>query len=366
IMGGTQGISLACCTGGAQVNDVTISGPTGLALDLQNSNLALSSANVQITGGTGGSYRGTLGNLGILFPDSLKQNSLKGNGRGDSVFVTGGSLNGTSVVVRPDLPWLVSGAATIDTLAQLVVRPGARITFQNSYFAFQAGGTLDARGEVGKIITFTPAPGSNFNGLVFHNPGAGGVPALAPTAVSRLSFVRVDSASGLGATGSAICCAAAINGGDRHRLLIDSAIVRKSHQGAVFLSAPGSELKRSLIDTTGVAGNNYIASYVAVGLADGTLLQNSLVRRAGNTGVWTTGIGARLQNVRIVASTGVGLQAENGLLAGDMGSVHADSANAYAYRGSLQNLAVLAPDSTSLANSFLPVSGPGNVDSRLE
>jgi len=365
IIGGVQGLTMACCTGGATVNDVTISGTTGIAVDLQNTNLALSSSNVQISGGSGGSFRGTIGNLGILWPDSLSQATLKNNGRGDSLFIQGGTLTGKTLVVRPDQPWLVTSTATIDTLAQLIVRPGARIGFQNAYFSFASGGTLDARGELGKPIRFFPS-GGVFYGLLFNNPGAGGVPANAPTAISQLSFATLDSAQGIGSpTGAQFCCSAAINSGDRHRLLLDSVVVRKTLQGAFFLSASGSELKRSVVDTTGVPANNFAASYVAVGLGDGTLMQNSLVRRAGNTGVQVTGNGVRLDNVRVVASTGVGLQAESGSLTANS-TVRVDSANAYAYRGTLQNLFTLASDSTRQANSFIPTSGPGNVDSRLE
>lgn len=365
IIGGTTGWAQTCCNDSTRVNDLTIANPVGVALDLRGGLLHPASANIQISGGAGGAFRGQIGNLGILFPDSLKQATLTGQGK-DTVFVSGGTLVGVTAVVRPDLPWVVDQQTFIDTLAQLAPRPGAVITFSNGGFVFQRGGTLDARGEPGKIIRFRPPPSAsfaNFFGLQFGNPGAAANPANNPTAVSTLAFVDVDSASGQSTPSGGIChnsCVAAITAGDRHRVQIDNATIRKSFSGAVYLNTPGSEITNSRIDTTGTIGTSFTSNSAAVALGRKTLMSNTLVRRSGQVGLFASAgaadTTARLQNVRIVASRDVGLDVSSGVVAGDHGGVRVDSANAWSYRGTIQNLAILARDSLTQENFR------GNVD----
>src|SRR6185503_9012489 len=313
----------------------------------------------------------------VLAPDSTSlANSflpVSGPGNVDSrLEISTSILSGTAgtpvtITAIPQLPWLVFGSLTVDTLAQFAPRPGATLGFFNAGMVFNRGGRLTALGEAGKAIRFRPWQASvAFNGLTFNNPGPGPNPALAPVAQSAMSYVRVDSATGsMGQPANGFCCQSAINAGDHHQLMIDSLVVHKAEQGAVWVGAPGSVMNHVIVDTTGLVSSGFTASYPAVSVGNDVTLRNSLVRRSGANGVFSNGT-ARLQNLRIVGSVGVALQAETGLLQGDLGSVRADSANAYAYRGNIQNLAMLAPDSATQASSFLPVSGPGNSDSRLE
>jgi hypothetical protein len=361
IIGGSAAIqSTSSAATGMHLNNVTISGPTSFALDLQNSTVHSASANVQILSGTGGAFRGHIGNLGVLFADSLQQETLTGKGK-DTLFITGGSLTNATVVVRPDLPWIVNQTTNIDTLGVLAPRPGSRMLFLNGGFRFLSGGRLMAIGEPAKFIRFSPVGTNAFFGLFFQNPGPGPDPNVAPTITSTMSYVQLDSSSGsFGTPDGGLCCAAAINAGNRHRLIADSIIVRKSHEGAVFMAAAGSELRRSLIDTTGHVTNSYIANYPAVALGKKTLAQNVLVRRSGDVGLYanagTNDTIARLVNVRIVASREVGLQVDNGILEGDHGLVRVDSANAYPFQGRIQHLAAIARDSVSQLNL------KGNID----
>lgn len=351
IVGGTTAITYTCCTDSARVNDVAISGTTGVALDIRLA-LRSGSANVQILGGTGGAFSGSIGNLGVLFPDSASQGTLKGNGK-DTVFIRGGTVRRATVVVRPDLPWVVQQTPIIDTLAVLVPRPGAQLLFTHSRLTFRSGGRLEAVGEAAKFIRFGPQHG-HFHGLLFDNPGAGADLSLAPTAASSMSFVQLDSASGTNTPSGGFWWPAAITAGDRHRVVIDSAIVRKSWNGAVALAAPGSQLKRSLIDTTGQVSTTFTANYPAVALGRKTLAQNVLVRRSGHVGVYVQAgaadTTAKLTNVRIVASKRAGLEVASGILEGDLGSVRIDSANFYPFRGHISNLARIANDSVTQNN----------------
>ena len=358
IVGGSTAILQNSANDSARVNDVTIANTTGIALNLPGGLLHLASANVQITGGTGGGFRGQIGNLGILFPDSLKQEVLKGLGN-DTIYVTGGTLVGVTLSTRPDVPWLFSTQTTIDTLAQLRVRPATALLFSSAGLVFHRGGTLDAQGEASKPIVFKAMGGGvNFFGLQFNSPGPAANPNDSPIAVSRIAFTQLDSASGQSTPGGGICgqsCVAAVTAADRHRLLIDNLVVRKAFSGAVYLNTPGSELVNSRIDTTGTASTGYVSNTAAVALGERILMRNTLVRRSGHIGVWTqaspaSDTTARFQNVRIVASRDVGLDASSGIVAGDHGTVRLDSANAWSYRGSIQNLAALARDSVTQVN----------------
>ena len=355
IVGGGIAVDQNTSADSARINGVSITGASAIALDLDGGLLHPASANVTVAG-TGGGFRGQIGNFGTLFPDSVSQATLKGIGR-DTVFITGGALVGKTVVVRPDLPWVVSTQTTIDTLGVLVPRPGSALRFSSAGLVFQRGGTLDARGEAAKVISFAPLDNSsaNFFGLQFNNPGAAANPVNNPTAVSTLAFVRIDSTSGQGTPGGGIChnsCVAGIISGDRHRVLVDNAVIRRSASGAIYLNTPGSQITNSTIDTTGTIGTNFTTNTAAVALGEQTLLQNVVVRRSGHVGVYVqaspaTDTAARLQNVRIVASQNIGLDASAGVIAGDHGSVRVDSANGASYRGTIQNLAALARDSVT-------------------
>lgn len=355
IQGGTSGIAdyyyyYYYAANGARLNNVTIQGTSGTALQLEYSTVAATSANVSITGSTGGAYRGQIGNLGILFPDSASQDMLKNNGK-DTVFVTGGYLVRDTAVVRPDLPWVITNVTYVDSLALLKVLAGSTVNVDYWGIQFQKGGTLSAVGTPTKFIRFRPTGSSTFYGLRFDSPGAGGIPANAPTAVSTLSYVQVDSAYGQG-TNDGIGYSAAIAGGVRHRLLMDSVIIRKPYYTAASIAAKGSYLMRSVIDTTGPASSNFVSSQPALVLGDSVLVDSTLVRRSGQIGIFAQGTGVNLRYVRVVASQAQAISAENGLLAATTTSVRADSANAFPFYGRIENLALIARDSATQVDNF--------------
>jgi hypothetical protein len=357
ISGGTTAIDAGGSTNNFHLNDVTISGTTEVALDLPY-DAHLSSANVQISGGSGGAFRGSIGTFGTLFPDSLKQETLKNNGK-DTVFITGGSLRAKTVVVRPDVPWVVQSYAYVDTLAQLAPRPGASISFTFGALVFRQGGTLNAVGETNKFIRFAPLGSGQFYGLQFDAPGQGGGGAGTwPYATSTMTYVRLDSASGVGVNTTTMCCySATINGATRHRLLLDSIIVRKSHNTAVAMAASGSYLKRSLIDTTGNVSSNYTTSQAALVVGDSQTVENTLVRRSGQVGLYAPRNRTLLTNVRVVASQNAALQFDGGALDPASTGVRADSANAYPFYGRIENFGIIASTATLQTANLL-----GNTD----
>lgn len=138
--------------------------------------------------------------------------------------------------------------------------------------------------------------------------------------------------------------------------------MRLAHQGAVYLAAPGSEIRRSLIDTTGPISTNFTSSYPALGLAGGTLAEDVLVRRSGHNGVFIGGAAhipgdsIRLRRVQILNGVGAGLHAEGGYLYADSGTVTI-SGNAYPFYGYIDNFARLAKDTLSQLKLM------GNTDS---
>ena len=218
---------------------------------------------------------------------------------------------------------------------------------------FKRGGTLNAVGAANNNIQFKLVPGATyFYGLQFENPGADPNPNLSPVATSTLQYVRVDSASGVGVSGG-ISSSAAINGGDRHKLLIDSVTVRKAWNTAISAAASGSQLTRVLIDTTGQYATGYTTSYPALAVGRKSLVQGVLVRRSGSTGILVqapypyTDTTATLEDVHILAALGPGIDAQNaGIIKGDLGAVTIDG-SAYPYRGTIDNFAALARDAAS-------------------
>jgi len=356
IHGGETGIAdYYTYSNGAHLNNITIDRTSDIALDLQSSTVAPNSANVVITNGTAGAFRGQIGNLGILFGDSLAQETLKNNGR-DTIWVSGGTLARDTVVVRPDLPWVLTTATYVDTLAQLKALPGSTVNVDYWGIQFLRGGTLSAVGTPTKFIRFRATGTSSFYGLRFDSPGAGGIPANAPTAVSTLSYVKIDSAYGQG-TNDGVGYSAAIAGGARHRLLMDSVIIRHSYYSAASIAAKGSYLMRSVIDTTGPASSNFIASQPAVVLGDSVLVDSTLVRRSGQIGIYTQGTGVNLRHVRVTNSQAQALSLENGVLAATTTDVRADSANAYPFYGRIENLAMLARDSVTQVQNLIGTAG---------
>jgi hypothetical protein len=146
--------------------------------------------------------------------------------------------------------------------------------------------------------------GFNWSGLQFDEPGAGpGGAGTWPYAVSTMTYVRVDSAAGTSINGFKTCCySAAIAGATRHRLLVDSVIVHKANNNALWLNASGSYVRRSLIDTTGTVGTNYQTGQPAVVLADSMEISRTVVRRSGGDGVYLPGFNLTLDSVRVVNS----------------------------------------------------------------
>ncbi len=354
IVGGA-GISQVCCSDSARVNNVTITGTTRLALDLSNGSLARSSANVTVSGGTAGAFTGRLHNLAVLFNDSLKQETLKANGR-DTLYVSGnGGVRNTIVTVRPDLPWRVTQLLQIDSAARLDVRPGATLLFFGGYLAMQNGGRLNARGTAALPVTFQLVPGGSFNGLLFSDPPLPGGAVPPPIDTSYIVNARISNASGI--CGYWTC--SAVSTYARHMVVIDSSVIRQSGSGGVGLAAPGSRISRSRVDTTG----SPTASYPGIFLGAKTLAESTTVRRSGNIGINADGDSSRVRAVRAVGSLGVGFQADDGRILADQGAVRADSANAYGFRGSIENLATLARDSASQvllvgnADSILTITG---------
>lgn len=341
ITGGRQGISSAASR--ARLNDVTVSGTSEVALDLAGGTLHPASANVVVTGGLGGAFSGDVGNLAILFPDSVRQEGLKNNGK-DTLFITGGSFRNTTLTARPDLPWVVTSEIQVDSLARLEIRPGTIMKFANGGLRVRNSGRLAARGTAALPIAFRPVAQNTFYGLVFENPPlpGGTVPPPASVDTSYLTNVQVDSASG----NCGMLSCGAISTYDRHVVIIDSTIVRLSqYYGGITLAAPGSRISRSRIDTTG----NPTSGYAALTLGNKTLAETVTIERSGSDGLWINGDSVNIRGMVVRNSVGVGIRADGGRLLGDSAGVTL-TGNAYAFLGYIDNFAVLARDSVAQLN----------------
>jgi hypothetical protein len=310
---GSAGEGVQVTGSGVRLLGGRIEGSAGIGLHIIGGSLAQASP-VRVLGGATYGARLGIQDLALLAPAAAAQDSLMGNAR-DTLVLTGGTLRHATQIVRADFPWRVEGTVFVDSGAVLQPQPASRTT-SNSWIHFQNGGRLEALGTAAQPITFTAVePVSGWGGLYFYG--------TAPD-TSRIRHAVIEHAL------------YGVQSANQQPVLVDSTRIRRSRYYAAYLTAPGSALRHSVVDTTTQAG------YAAVTLGNGTALEGTLVRGSADQGVHVFGNNVRLLGGRIVGSAGIGLHIAGGSLA-QASPVRVLGGATYGARLGIQHLALLAP-----------------------
>ncbi|HEX6590093.1 MAG TPA: Ig-like domain-containing protein [Longimicrobiales bacterium] len=173
----------------------------------------------------------------------VEDDTLTGNAI-NRVRLSGGTVSGLAIHMRPSLPFGLTGNVIVDAGAALVAYPGSSLHADNGYVTFQNGGYIDASGTSAQPILFTSATGANtWTGLRFYNAGA---------ATSVLRNVNVEYVQD-GNSG-------AIYADASHVMLLDTVTIERSTYRALTVLASGSIIRETLVDTT-LTASGYIAAY---------------------------------------------------------------------------------------------------------
>ncbi|MFO7894444.1 MAG: Ig-like domain-containing protein, partial [Longimicrobiales bacterium] len=266
-------------------------------------------------------------------------------------------------------PHRVTGSLSVQSGGSVTIEAGAVVCFDDGVQVDFAGGRLAANGTAAEPVALIATDaGSPWTGLRFSGT---------PADTSRLTNVRVVDARST---------AGAIEAADAHPIVLDSVRVRQAHQVAVQLTSPGSRMVRSNVDTTressyaavvvgstsriesitvrGAAGDG--VRTVSTGTGQAAVLQDVTILGAGSRGLSVQSDSARLANVRIERSTGIGLDARDGYDLAEASGVRVLDGVSYGAQLGLHNVHVLAPtvvDQDSLlgnAKDTLLVDG-GNI-----
>jgi uncharacterized protein YjdB len=243
-------------------------------------------------------------------------------------------------------PHRVTQSLSVQDGALVTVEAGAVVCFDGAVKIYFTGGRLAASGTAAEPVAFIATEaGSSWGGLRF-----GGTPAD----TSRLTNVRlVDAHSPAGAIETA----------ESHPVVLDSVRVRQARYLGVQLASPGSRMVRSTIDTTaeasqpaamvgstariesstirGAAGDG--VRTVGTGTGEGAVLQDVTVIDAGGRGVSIQSDSARLIDVRIDGSAGIGLDAPAAYPLTEATGVRVLNGESYGAQLSLHNLYMVAP-----------------------
>lgn len=194
------------------------------------------------------------------------------------------SITTSQTWTRASSPHRVRSTIYVEAGGRLTIAPGAVVCFDEyTGLVARGGGRLMIRGlDTARVVLTGHSPTQGWSGVRLSGAPAG---ASYLTNV-RLEHVNVDYEAILTA--------------EQHPAYVDSAVIRQSGRGVLFM-APGSRLIRSRVDTT-TARNA-----PAVQLWAGSF-ENSVVRRSAGPGVWVRGPGVRLLGGRIEGSAGIGLE----------------------------------------------------------
>lgn len=242
-------------------------------------------APVRITGGRSHPVDATWDNVRALYPTLADQDSLLGN-QFDEIGVTCSRITADTVTVRRDLPWRVTCWVTVDSVARVVIQPGATIRFHDdATLTFSGGGALEAMGTATAPITFTSLDPNSYawQRISFNND------ASADTSRIRHAVIEYSD------QGVYIDPAAA-------PVVLDSSVIRQSERATLGVFAPGSRVSSVVADTT-----YQPADLPAVSASGDVLLDDVTVRGAAGTGLQIQGHEVRLRTLRILDSGGVGL-----------------------------------------------------------
>jgi hypothetical protein len=259
---------------------------------------------LRVVGGNSYPIESSVQMLRALYTTSTSQDSLKGNAR-DTVLMRGGELRQT-LLVRPGLPWhvtgsitaLVNGALRGEGGSLLVMDPGVGISAHS-------GGRVLMRGtRTNPVVLTADDPSLGWAGITLEGTPISSSSYITNTRVEHVAYG--DTA--LAAYGT-------------HPVIVDSAVFRRTGR-AVSLFSTGSRLSRSRVDTTlastgpavELGGDAILESTLIRGSSKhGLLIRSSAVqvlscevRESAMHGIVTDGA-APVHNCNLVGNTGVGV-----------------------------------------------------------
>jgi hypothetical protein len=202
---------------------------------------------------------------------------------------TGGQTHTVEMVVAPETwtransPHRVSLDIIVTASGRITIAPGAVVCFGPEGSLSMRGGRVIARGLDTARIVFTARDlARGWHGLRFEG---------APAAPSYLTNVRIEHVH---------YWSTAVSSQGAHPVYVDSAVIRQSGRAA-WLTAPGSRLSRSRVDTT------TDRSFAAVEMGERTRFEETVIRGAGGMGLQVSGGGVLLLGGRIEGSASIGL-----------------------------------------------------------
>ena len=248
-------------------------------------------APVRVVGGSSYPIETSAAMLRSLYPTSFWQDSLKGNAR-DTVLMRGGELRVT-LLVRPGLPWHVTGSITVLVGGALRGEAGSRLVL-DEYVGISAhsGGRVLLRGSAADPVVVTAEdPFVGWEGITLDG---------APTSGSYITNTRVEHVA-YGRT--------AVVAQGAHPLVVDSAVFRRNGQ-AVALWSAGSRLSRSRVDTT------LASAAPAVILGSSAVMESTRVRSSSGEGISVRSSAVQVLSCEVFDSV------EEGIILGEAAAVH--------------------------------------------
>ncbi len=318
------------------LRDVRVDGALGVGLRVEGDASLKEASHVVVTNGASYGVRAPPEALHALAPTREAQDSLMGNAR-DTLVILDGSLKGEldafdnvtavdTLVVRPDLPWRLSGNVRFDSASLMVVEPGASVTLDGSVLLQFSPGRLLAEGTEADTILFRAAhPLEQWAGLLFQRT---------PADTSRLSYVRVEDSSGMDRPHPAVSTSAS------HPITLHHVVIKRSEGWAVELGAPGSRMVDVTVDT--ITGDN---AEPAVKLSAAVTLENTVIRGARTGGLEVDADSVRLVGLSVLESAGYGLQLSSWVQPDTLADIRVTGGQGVPFRGPVQALAMLDQDS---------------------
>lgn len=238
------------------------SGGIGISAN-QFAGIPWATAPIRVVGGSSYPLETSARMMRGLYPTSTWQDSLKGNAR-DTVLMRGGNL-GQTLLVRPGVPWHVTGSIEVSGSGALRGEPGSRLVLDPDVgITAHSGGRVNLRGSAANPVVLTADdPSLGWEGITL----SGGVSISAgPSYVTntRLEHVAYDRIALVAQLG--------------HSVTVDSAVFRQNGR-AVSLLSFDTRISRSRVDTT------LSSSGPAVELGGGAVLESTLIRASSGDGL---------------------------------------------------------------------------------
>jgi hypothetical protein len=273
--------------------NVSVIGSGGIGMDVHPNRWFQPGSSVTVTGGASYPVRVGPAAFSTFAYDSLSQAKLLGNAR-DEVLFYDAFQNTGSIVAYGHLPWHLEGRLTMDSLATLYARPGARFVYDpNGILEATRGGMLEIHGSASAPAVFTAA--NPAAGPLVHLFFPGGT-IVRPDTSRIVNAVVEHTSSSFGAVQA--------QGG---RVVLDSVRIRQSSgRGIACYNGSTCIVSRTVVDTSRGIGVG------AVDVNNSTFIANGLtVRDSRGEGVLlrnTTTAPIQLTNCTVTGSTLDGIQ----------------------------------------------------------